>query len=219
MIKEVKTDFCYKGNRHYVHSSTLLEDIKIALLQFQSQMDWNFLKIDAAFHNEILFNGSFVFSDETKAMEKEKTTSALFKIYNKNYMISAKFNEDKNKKVNKIIQPTYGVENVFLINPFEGSCKIDCSSDSSFFENLIEANKRVHLMTLKDKVENLKVINLYMKNCPFSLFEKGNINMLELQIKNIATRYRDGSVLTLNSLSFPEIDLAPFEISYMVTGI
>ncbi|MFA5905334.1 MAG: hypothetical protein WC836_15480 [Desulfobacula sp.] len=220
MIKEEKTDFGFKNNRRYVHSSTLLEDIrKFVLLHLEFKKGCGFFKIDAAFHKEILFNGSFIFSDETMALEKEKTTAATFKIYNADYVVSAKFNEDINKKVNKNIQTIYGIEKLSLTGSFEGSCRIFCSNDSSLFENLIEANKRIHLMALKDRGENLNVTNLYMKNCPFSLFEKENRNTLELQIKNIAKRFRNGSVLTLNSLSFPEIDLEPFEISYMVTGI
>ena len=49
---------------------------------------------------------------------------------------------------------------------FSATCKIGCNNRIAFTENIIEANKMVHLQTLNDRGKNLKVINLYMKGAP-----------------------------------------------------
>ena len=220
MIKEFKTDFSYKNNRQYVHSSTLLENIhNIVTAEFQSGMDIHSLKIDASFHKKIVSNGLISFSEEAKNMKRDKATAATFKIYDENSIVFAKFNEDIPKEVKKRTETNYFIEKLSLNGSFDGSCVIDCSCYPSLIENIIEANKHIHLLTLKDQGEGLEVINLYMKNCPVLLSNGIFKKEIELRITNIAARYGNGSVMTLNSLSFPGVDLKPLEISYIVNGI
>jgi len=187
--------------------------------QSQLKIDWNSSKIDASFHKKLVTNGMFYFFDESEERKKNNTTAATFKIYSGNSTVSVQFDADKNQAVTKNCKTNYLVSEIVQTRPFEGSCMIGCSSYRALIENIIEANKRIHLLTLKDNGKNPEVINLYMKNCPFVLDSEKFNKKTGIEITNQSTRQLIGSIMTLNSVVFPGIDVDPVEISYIVNGI
>ena len=60
-----------------------------------------------------------------------------------------------------------------------------------------------------------------MRKFPVSLpvIEDIDYGRVLLKIENVSARQRDKSVVTLNSLYFPELKIERFEISFIVEGI
>ena len=217
-MKEFKTDFEFKDNRNYVHSTTMIEDLcRLIYGNFYPESEWEMHKIDAKFHKEVLCNGKFLIAEDISELPESDTASADFRFYNATRSIYAAFVEDKGASVTKRIKTNYRVEDIVLEKDFSGTCRIGCPDRAAFVENVIEANKRMHLLTLKDKNKSLKVINLYMKKFP--AFVPDEAKELLLKIENISVRQREGSLATLNSLYFPNVQSIRFEIAYVVDGL
>jgi len=217
-MKEFKTDFEFKDNRNYVHSTTMIEDLcRLIYGNFYPESEWEMHKIDAKFHKEVLCNGKFLIAEDISELPESDTASADFRFYNATRSIYAAFVEDKGASVTKRIKTNYRVEDIVLENDFSGTCRIGCPDRAAFVENVIEDNKRMHLLTLKDKNKSLKVINLYMKKFP--AFVPDEAKELLLKIENISVRQREGSLATLNSLYFPNVQSIRFEIAYVVEGL
>jgi len=217
-MKEFKTDFEFKDNRNYVHSTTMIEYLcRLIYGNFYPESEWEMHKIDAKFHKEVLCNGKFLIAEDISELPESDTASADFRFYNATRSIYAAFVEDKGASVTKRIKTNYRVEDIVLEKDFSGTCRIGCPDRAAFVENVIEANKRMHLLTLKDKNKSLKVINLYMKKFP--AFVPDEAKELLLKIENISVRQREGSLATLNSLYFPNVQSIRFEIAYVVDGL
>jgi hypothetical protein len=219
MSEEVKTDFAFKGNRNYVHSSTLMEKLSEAIYEnFYSVESWQMPKLDAQFRREIYYNGAFKISEHKSPSGEDIAAAATFKFYDSNKTVSAQFSEDEGMKVVRRIDTNYSINDIVLEKDFQGQCSINCSGFGALVENVIEANKRMHLLTLKNKGESLKVVNLYVKRFPasFAANEVQDVSKTFLKIENMSTRYRSDSVATLNSLYFPEVNIEAFELSFIV---
>ena len=124
-------------------------------------------------------------------------------------------------KVQHRIAPVYVVDEMTLDGEYAGKCIIDSSNRIAFVENIIEANKRLHVMTLQDGRSDFKVVNLYVKGFPVSFppIKGQDASRLQLHIQNVSIRSRADSVVTLNSLHFPETDMDPFEMCFVVYGL
>lgn len=217
-MKEFKTDFEFKDSRNYVHSTTMLEDLcRLIYGNFYPESEWEMPKIDAKFHKEVLCNGKFLIAEDISELPCSGATSADFRFHDGNRIIYAAFIEDRGVIVTRRIKTNYQVEDIVLEKDFSGTYRIACADRVAFTENVIEANKRMHLLALKDKNKALKVINLYMKKFP--AFVPGEAKELFLKIENISVRQREGSIATLNSLYFPDVQSIRFEISYIVEGL
>lgn len=222
MIQEYETDFEFKDKRTYVHASTLLEElIKLVYGNIYPEEKWEEPKIDAKFHKSVLYNGILKLSENPDALPDYDLANSTFRFSDDNRSVSATFHENENMGIVRSIKTSYSVEDIVLEKDFSGLCKIDCSSRVSLVENIIEANKRIHLLTCKHRSSDVKVINLYMRKFPVSLPVIGNIDYgrILLKIENVSARQRDKSVVTLNSLYFPELEIERFEISFIVEGI
>lgn len=218
-MKEFKSDFEFKDDRDYVHSSTMLEGLSRLIYEhFIPEDVWEKPIVDAKFHNPILFNGKFLISEDSSRFSENISVSADFRFYDGKHNITAVFIEDKGGNVVRRIKTNYSVEDIIIGRNFSGTCKIACPNRAAFTENIIEANKRIHLLTLKDKGTDLKIINLYMKRFPvYRSIE--NYDYILLKIENIGVRPRDDSLATLNSLYFPQLQLERFEMAYIVEGL
>lgn len=221
-IQEFKTDFAFKDKRDYVHASTMLEELtKLVYGNYYPEEKWEGPKVDAKFHKSVLYNGVFKLSEKLDALTDYDSANAVFRFFNDDRSISATFHENDDMSVVRRIKTSNTVEDISLEKAYSGLCKIDGSSRVSLIENIIEANKRIHLLTLRDRDTDLKVINLYMKKFPVSLpiHEDIDYGRVKLKIENVSVRHRDDSAVTLNSLWFPELKMERFEISYIVEGI
>src|SRR4030042_4754832 len=218
-MKEFITDFEVKNNRNYVHSTTMIEQLRVVVYEdFQHRDKWELPKIDAKFHKEVLYNGKYLIAEDLSKLPESRTVSADFRFYDRNQSIYAVFIEDKAVNVVRRIKTNYSVEDIVMERDFCGTCKIGCNNRIAFTENIIEANKRIHLITLKDRGVNLKVINLYMKGFPIYHYIE-ECDYLFLKIENISVRPRAGSLATLNSLYFPQLQSERFEMAYIVEGL
>ena len=217
-MKEFKTDFEFKDSRNYVHSTTMIEDLCGFIYGYIDPEDkWEMPKIDAKFHKEVLCNGKFLITENISELPEGGFASADFRFYDATRSTYAAFIEDKEISVTKRIKTNYRVEDIVLEKDYSGTCRIACSDRVAFTENVIEANKRMHLLTLKDKNKTLKVINLYMKKFP--VFVPSESKELLLKIENINVRQREGSLATLNSFHFPDMQFVRFEMAYIVEGL
>ena len=219
-MKEFITNFEFKNNRNYVHSTTMIEQLRVFVYEdFQHRDKWELPKIDAKFHKEVLYNGKYLIAEDLSELPESRTVSADFRFYDRNQSIYAVFIEDKAVNVVRRIKTNYSVEDIVMERDFCGTCKIGCPSSKAYVENMIEANKRIHLLTLKEEKNGLKVINLYMKKFPFYPPVTSEEKAVMIRIENISIRYREGSVATLNSLYFPQLVTERFEMAYIVEGL
>lgn len=216
-MQKFTTNFEYKNDRDYVHSTTMIHALsKIIHNSFYPGKEWEVPMIDAKFHKPVHCNGEFFISEKRSDLDKI-AAAAEFSYYDTKHAISAVFVEDKDTRVVNRIKTDYSVEDLVVEGDFSGTCRIGCPNTNAMIENIIEANKIIHQITLKDK-DSLRVVNLYIKKLPVFLPASGmpDSGKAQLKIKNIGARTRDDSVATLNSLSFPEICMDSFELSYVV---
>jgi hypothetical protein len=216
-MREFKTDFEFKNERSYVHSTTMIEEVsRLVFNEICSSITWNLPKIDAKFHRIIESNGTFIITDNTSLFTHCIEPSAEFKIYDINNSMNAFFIEDNKMIVVRKVRTEYSVENINFEGNFSGTCTINCSSRQVMTENIIEANKRFHQLSLEDK-GSLKIVNLYLRRLPLDLPRSVALSRshLILKIQNIGARERDNSIATLNSLYFPELKSDRFELSYV----
>lgn len=217
-MREFETDFEFKDSRNYVHSTTMLENLCGFIYgNIYPEDKWEMPKIDAKFHKEVLCNGRFLITEDISQLPDSETRSADFRFYDATRSIYAAFIEDKGISVTKKIKTNYRIEDIVLEKDFSGTCKIACSDRVAFTENVIEANKRMHLLTLRDKNKALKVINLYMKKFP--AFVPVGVRDLLLKIENISVRTSESSLATLNSFYFSDMQFIRFEMAYIVEGL
>ena len=220
MKVQVKTDFEFKGSRTYVHSSTLMEALcRIIHAHFHGEEDWDRPSVDAQFHQEIIANGVMTVSEDRESLGGIKSPPAVMRFYDGIKSISAVFVPDPGAKVVRRIDPEYRIEGIALEEEFSGTCRIDGSSRVALVENVIEANKRIHLKTLEGRGTALKVVNLYVKRFPVGLPGSRGGEKLLLKIENQGVRRRGDSVATLNTLKFPEIQGDAFEMCFVVYGL
>jgi hypothetical protein len=220
MKMDVKTDFEFKGNRNYVHSSTLMETLcSLVHDHFHAEGNWEEPKTDAQFHEEVASNGVITLSEDRGQLQTEPSPSAFLRFFDGNRNIFAALVQDQDTDVLRRIEPEYAIEGLALEGEFSGKCHIDISSRTALIENIIEANKRIHLQTLEHKGPQLKVVNLYVKKFPLGLPDHKGGSQALLKIENRGVRQRGDSVATLNTLHFPDLPGGAFEMCFVVYGL
>lgn len=222
MIKEFATDFEFKGDRQYVHSSTLIEAVsRIVDTHFLPQEEWFLPRVDGRFHQEIKTNGTLRVTREGEPLPEQGQAPARLRFHDKAESFNVIFLENRARKVRRRISPVYAVHEMTLEGQFAGTCTIDGSNRIAFVENIIEANKRLHVMTLQEESGDFRIVNLYVKGFPvsFSPVKGQDACRLKLHIRNTAIRSRADSVVTLNSLHFPQKEMDPFEVCFAVYRI
>lgn len=219
MDKEYKSDFVFKDEREYVNSSSQVE-VLISLIHSKIwiEKNWKNPKLDARFHREIRNNGIFRLSENKDLLVKSELASSSFTFYDSKSCIYAVLTENENDNILRRVMTNYKVNEIKLNDKFCGSCTIDCHTQKAFIENTVEANKRIHLKTLNDRKKKMRVVNMYIRRFPalFPVDGAKNLKEVILQIKNISYRNQDESILTLNSLSFPEERIDSFELAFIV---
>lgn len=222
MIREFSTDFEFKGERKYIHSSTLIETLSaIVDKHFYPREAWALPRVDGQFHREIQTNGILRVAGEGETPDAVGALPARFTFRDGSERFNALFVEEPDRAVNRRIEPVYSVHEIRADGEFAGTCVIDGSHRRALVENIIEANKRLHVMTLLDRGTQLKVANLYVKGFPISLprEQTEHSGSLLLDIRNRSTRHRADSLVTLNTLHFPEMDTGHFEMCFAVYGL
>jgi hypothetical protein len=170
--------------------------------------------MDVKFHRLIRANGRFGIG---RASDRpwEGVVDAEFILYDSKEFIYGFFEEDPTLQVDKRIRSNPIIENLRLTEKFAGECLIAFEGLASLLENIIEANKRVHVLTIGSPATELSVLNMYMRRFPVGLNPPASGKVI-LRIDNISSRTQEGATVTLNRLTIPELCSDDFELSYLV---
>lgn len=208
------TAFSYKDERSYIHSSTMcafLGENVVPALGLQA-VD---VQIDAQFYRVATRNGVMRCQDAPSDMRSNPTVAAEFRLVSDSGIFYVYFIEGEDQIVTRV-DTKYEISDLVLEAPFSGFCRIGAANLLSMFENIIEANKRLHMATLHDNT--MKVINLYMKKFPLgSLYAQKGI--LSLSVRHIGSRTHNDGIATINEFSFGELNISPFQMCYFIPGV
>ena len=206
---EIITDFKFKDERCYVHSTSLMEGLWNNVFP-QLDMDPCDFLVDAKFHKLINSNGYFLIEKGNNIANIEQY-SASFKIFNQSSLRYIYFKDEGIKILDTEIS-NITILNYQTNNKFSGKAIIKAYSLKEFIGNIVDLNKKIHLdSVIKKKV---KVINLYMKNIP--ALKEYNKNYIEIDIENVSIRNSDIGLVTLNKVNFKDFAAAPMFISYVM---
>lgn len=208
------TAFACKDERSYIHSSTMCaflgESVAPALgLQTAG------VQMDAQFYRVATKNGVMRCQEAPSDMRSNPAVAAEFRLVSDAGIFYVYFIEGEAQVVTRV-NAKYEISDFISEAPFSGSFRIGAANLLSIFENIIEANKRLHMATLHDNT--IKVINLYMKKFPlgFLYAQKG---MLSLNVRHLGSRTHNDGIATINEFSFEELNIPPFQMCYFVPGV
>ena len=219
---QLESDFTFKNGRDYIHSSTLIADAWRLINENRSSFgEWNSVVVDAKFPRISDSNGVYQISENVDKLTDINKASASFCFHDTQRRIYATFMADPSMPVSKRITVQPRIEDITSDGNFSGSGYADCTHLEAMLENVIEINKRLHLMTLSGRGDGLKVMNAYMKRFPILLKPDQNKEMSRvfLEIKNVGARYQDDTVSTLNTLIFPQLNKTRFQIAFLVRNV
>lgn len=207
MLK-LDTNFTYKGSRTYIHSSSLSELVAEEIVPALG-LKLKDVKLDAQFHHVATKNGAIYCHEEAHS---DLDTAADFRLAALGKIFYCYFVEE-GRAAEKSPNPQYTIENFECTSAYAGTCMIDTSTSLALLENVIEANKRLHLLAAPGK--EMKVSNLYMKKFPFEVVDK-SAKLSELKIRHIGLRHHKNGIATINELFFTHIPKSTFQMCYYV---
>lgn len=210
---EIPTDFSYKGDRTYVHSTTMGEFLSARVCP-QLGLKATEVLLDAQFHRVVTKNGVMRCLDAPNQLCTHAEIAAEFRLVSGAKTYHVYFIED-DKPVESRIDPKYEIEDWQNPTPFEGTCRINISSTRAFFENTIEANKRLHQAAYANKL--VKITNLYMKKVPLGI--RSDDRLYTLKIRHLGARTHNDGLTTLNKFSFVGMDIPEFQMCYFVSEV
>jgi hypothetical protein len=212
-VIKVESNFKFKGDRKYVHSSTICDFI-LKYWCAHHNVPESDISLTITFHNEIKHNGKIIFFDEKQSF-KEIGSSFECAIIYKGKVKSYCYLKEEGSLPLIDGAPVYSISNLELTLPYSGTCSMSINSSLSLLENTIEANKKIHLMTAPD--EKYSVLNMYMINFPFNILKKNKTQRLCIQ--NIRWRKQLEGIATINNLWFEEDPDNKFQISFYLRKI
>jgi len=195
-MNEIKSDFDFKDERRYVHSSTICDEI-INKVCPTFYIDPKTAVLDAKFHRFFNKNGTFLCQEKPFNEHLIASAVAEFRLKTQNKTMYILLQDDGNE-ILKRTKSNYDVTDVKLLKPYSGSAKIFIDGYTQFFSNIIEANKRIHQMSILN--DGAKVANVYMKKLPLDIpFNK--IDHTIVSVENISIRKHSTGLLTLNKIN------------------
>lgn len=210
---EVITNFKLKGPRKYINSSTLCEFIVISWCNFSSE---NLLNVNFSInmHHEAKTNGKLIFYKK-KHKVKEIGAACEAEIIVNNKVVSYCYFVEGNFIPAMEPSPIYKVSQFESFSDFSGICFLGTDSPLELLENVIEANKRLHLMSLD--VGTYNVINMYMTTFPFGILKFGG--MQKLIINNKRKRFQLEGIATISDFFFETLPEHKFQISFFAKKV
>lgn len=208
------TDFAYKDERPYIHSSTMcafLGEKVVPALGLQTVG----VRMDVQFYRVATKNGVMRCQAAPSDMRSNPAVAAEFRLVSDAEIFYVYFVEGEDPILNRE-NAKYEISDLIVAAPFAGSCRIRAASMLSLFENIIEANKRLHMATLHDNT--IRVINLYMKKLPLG-FLSAQEGMLSMDVRHIGSRTHNDGIATINEFSFGELTIPPFQMCYFIPGV
>jgi len=213
-VVEVETSFEFKDDRTYVNSSTICEFLSSRVVPVLG-MNLPGVPLDARFHRLVVNNGIMHCQQMRNDSGSISQAACEFRLGSGYEVFYVYFFEGEAPVLHRIAS-NYVIQDLKLLSPYSGSCQIMVSDTRSLLENTIEANKRLHQNTFPQK--EFKVINLYMKRFPLGFVPKRK-GKYALEIRHVGSRSHKDGLATLNSFSFPELDIPDFEMCYLLLGV
>jgi hypothetical protein len=213
-VIDIETDFEFKDDRTYVHSSTICEFLSSRVVPSFGMNPPGTL-LDARFHRAVVKNGIMHCQKVRNDSRLRFQVACEFRLVSGVQIFHVYFFEGEAPVLHRVAS-NYIIEDLKLLSPYAGSCQIMVSDTRSLLENTIEANKRLHQNTFPQK--ELKVMNLYMKGFPLGFVPKRK-GKYTLEIRHVGSRVHKDGLATLNSFSFAELDIPAFEMCYLLVGI
>ena len=152
--------------------------------------------MDASFHGYLFGNGELIIAEDLNLLNNIKSISE-FKLKFNDRLIFAKI-FDSSLPVSKRTKTNYDLNEIALTSDYCGVGTFRSKTLLSFFENVIEANKRVHQLTHK-QIE-LKIANLYMKRIAIPQEFNDIDTIYEYSIINQSIRTHNKGITTLNQM-------------------
>jgi len=211
---DIATTFEYKDDRAYVHASTMCEFLSSRVVPAIG-LQASEIRLDARFHRFFSKNGIMRCQETPDESSAVTEFAAEFRLVSGSRIYYAYLLEGQKPVVSRI-SSRYEIEDLKLLSPYAGSCRIMINDIRSLSENTIEANKRLHQATFPQK--EVKVINVYMKRFPLGPVPKRK-GWYTLEIRHTGSRNHNNGLATLNSLSLAEHDIPAFEMSYFLPGV
>jgi len=206
------SDFEFKDQRTYVHGSSLVEGAWKAAVSAQIGR-WVRPRADATFIKPVTTNGHFHLATTKSGLPPADSLAAWFRISEGNESLWVGFVADETVTVNRRVATGRRIVNLTAVGPFAGHCLIGVSSTAELLENLIEANKQIHLTTVA-ATGVPAVVNAYMRGVP--LLPVDGIHETAVAIANLAVRQAGAVTTTLNQITCPALQTDAFEIAYLL---
>ena len=210
-MHSVRSDFPFKDQRDYVHGSSLGETCWELAQSVIPAGEWDRPRLDATFSRLARTNGTLWVAGTQDDLPPRDRLSSWFRIFDPLRVIWIGFEEDPSSPIERRIPTSRRIEDCRLTGPFAGTCRIDVSSTTVLLENMLEANKRLHLQTVSERGVPA-VLNAYMRRAPLLPGD----GFAEISIENMSQREMDGAIATLSRLHCPAVSPDPFEIAFML---
>jgi len=212
-IFEKSVEFNYINDRNYVHSSSIIQCIWLNIESYFHSYDGQGIFMDIRFHHILNSNAKLIVFDEHQNFLEKDHISSEGVVYTEGMKLYFYLFEDTNSKVVKSNNFKYCVD-VNCAGDYEGVCIIGTDDIDSYISNIIEANKRVHKITLCEK-SKIEVVNLYMKKIPILCLDEG-LKLTTITIKNLGVREHGDGVATLNKIKFHDFSGLQFDVAFFV---
>ena len=212
-IIEKDAAFTYINNRTYVHSSSIIEYIWLSVKSYFSSYSKQYIFIDIRFHQVLTSNAKIIVFDKYQDYSKDSLLVSEGVLYTNDTKLYFYLFKDE---VSAVISNEYFEYSVQIDTNenYGGSCAIGIIDIPSYIRNTIEANKRVHILTLHNN-EKLEIINLYMKKFPINI-PYNNFDKINLHIENFSIRGHNNDIATLNKIKIVEFDGMQFDVAFLV---
>ena len=212
-LLQLQTNFTFKGSRKYIHSTSLCDFIVRGWCNFSGDELTN-ASISIDIHEEARTNGKLIYFDSKQSIKEIGATCESEVLINEKVASYCYFIEEHSFPA-KEDSPSYDLSNFEIQSDFSGSCMLTVDSSLMLLENVVEANKRIHLMCLD--AGDYNVLNIYMKNFPFSILKLGGKQ--RLHVENRRKRPQMGGVATISDFWFELEPKKRFQISFYVRKI
>lgn len=203
--------FAFKDARQYVHSTTLIDEV-MSFVEAELA-PWRPATLEAAFHELIRSDGQFHVS-EAATVHDAPRPAADVRLAGADRTLYVRFVPDASRPVTARVASSPLIRDFTPSGAWSATCRIEFRDRLSLVENTVEANKRAQLSAVADPA-SWSVLNLRMRRFPIGLRPGPDVQP-RLVIENISSRAAGGGTATVNRLRFPDIPVAPFELSYLL---
>lgn len=193
---EVQTDFVFIGHRNYVNGPTILSGIIRALdPQVTGAMRLKRVK----FQRQSTSNGRLVFTNDDALLRELESANCVFDVAADGTRWRGTFVETGVAPA-RVPPVEYCVNNVSAAG-FSGTCTINPVDRDSLIFGLIEANKRVHLLSLPDDVQEQAEVRFgYLED--WDVPPAGVAFSGRLAVQNLITQRAETRIRTINRLTY-----------------